>query len=38
MILAKLNDKYNVKYKKMFQLASQLKAGKGNNVVMQLDP
>ena len=29
MILAKLNDKYNVKYKKLFQLASQLKAGKG---------
>ena len=29
MVLAKLNDKLNVKYKKMFQLASQLKAGKG---------
>jgi len=32
MILAKLNDKYNVKYKKLFQLASQLKAGKGKNL------
>jgi len=29
LVLAKMNDKLNVKYKKMFQLASQLKAGKG---------
>jgi potassium/chloride transporter 4/5/6 len=31
LVLAKMNDKLNVKYKKMFQLASQLKAGKGNS-------
>ena len=30
MILAKLDSKLNVKYKRMFSLASQLKAGKGN--------
>merc|ERR1712088_2457 len=29
MILAKLDSKLNVKYKRMFSLASQLKAGKG---------
>merc|ERR1711936_1528429 len=29
LILAKLDDKLNVKYKRMFSLASQLKAGKG---------
>jgi len=29
LVLAKMNDKLNVKHKKMFQLASQLKAGKG---------
>lgn len=29
MVLAKLDSKLNVKYKKMFALASQLKAGKG---------
>jgi hypothetical protein len=36
MVLAKLNDKLNVKYKKMFQLASQLKAGKGKLKLIRL--
>lgn len=30
LILAKLDDKLKVKYRKLFQLASQLKAGKGD--------
>ena len=30
LILAKLDDKLNVKHKRLFTLASQLKAGKGN--------
>ena len=29
LILSKLDDKLNVKHKRMFTLASQLKAGKG---------
>lgn len=29
MVLAKLDHKLNVKYRRMFSLASQLKAGKG---------
>ena len=37
MILAKLDSKLNVKYKRMFSLASQLKAGKGNTSKLQIN-
>ena len=37
MILAKLDSKLNVKYKRMFSLASQLKAGKGNSSKLQIN-
>ena len=32
LILAKLDDKLNVKHKRLFTLASQLKAGKGEHL------
>ena len=32
LILAKLDEKLNVKHKRLFTLASQLKAGKGKNM------
>ena len=37
MILAKLDSKLNVKYKRMFSLASQLKAGKGKFSNLQIN-